>query len=390
VKLLFFSPYALIDSSSGAALCVSTMLSELVKQGHSCAVVTGSVVDAKNQLFSKILEVKPVTSYKVESTGADLPVRQIDFKGVMHCILGNGCAAEDFRALEEVALRKFFLDGFRQVEPDVMLTYGGFTSNYFAGQYAMSQGRKSVLYAASDSYCHGTEFQLAHVNMIHTVSEAMHQRLAAVTKLPIVTTKTFVRREDVVCENRTPEYITFINPSPSKGLKIAAALVRECHRRGRPYKFLFVEGRGGRERLFAVCPELRGLKNLSIGANTSDVRKVYERTAVCLYPSIYYEAAGRVPIEANVNGIPVLACNNGGIPDMLDGAGFLFEPPEGSRANFMAGVPASYVEPWIETLDRLHADPAFMADAVARAKAADARYSLAPMAKTFAAAMTTR
>jgi len=383
MKLLFFSPYTLLDSSSGAALCVSALLAELVRQGHTCVAATGAVVDAKNQLFDKVTDSKPVTTITVENNNTTLPVRHINFNGVPHYVIGEARRAEHLRAMEEVALRKFFLDGFTQLNPDVLLTYGGFTSNYYAGQYAMAKGIKSVLYAASDHYARGAAYQLNHVNMILTPSHALRAKLAEISTLPIITTKTFVRRADVVCKTRTPEYITFFNPIPSKGLKIAALLASECERLGKPYQFLFVDGRGTREQVVQACPSLKDLKNLHFATNTTDVRKIYERTALCIYPSVWFEAAGRVVIEANANGIPVLACNTGGIAEMLDGAGFLFDPPAETRTNYMADVPASYVEQWISTIDRLHEDPAFMDNAVRRARAADARYDTAGMAQTF-------
>jgi len=388
MKLLFFSPYTLLDSSSGAALCVSALMAELVRQGHTCVAATGAVVDAKNQLFDRVLKTKPVTTYTVENNNTMLPVRHINFNGVPHYVIGEAKRAEDLRAMEEVALRKFFLDGFTQLGPDALLTYGGFTSNYYAGQYAMTKGVKSVLYAASDHYARGNAYQLDHVNMIHTVSGALRAKLAEASGLPIIATKTFVRRADVVCAQRTPHYITFFNPIPSKGLKIAALLARECWRRKKPYKFLFVEARGTREQIFAACPDLREIGNVDIATNTTDVRKIYERTALCLYPSVWFEAAGRVPIEANANGIPVLACDMGGIAEMLDGAGFLFDPPTETRQNYMADVPAAYVDQWIEVIDRLHDDQAFIDDAVRRAKAADARYDTAKMAQALADALT--
>ncbi len=374
-KFLFFSPHALADSSSGAGLCVSTMLGVLTKLGHTCAAVTGSLIDGPNPLFAKAVEGPPTGSLKIGLSGQDLPVHKVNFHGAAHYIASfDSPSPLELRASEKVGLRKLFLDIFEQLDPDVLLTYGGFVSNYFAGQHALSKGRTSVLNVASDSYLKGDAHRFDHVNMIHTVSQALRAELDKVTTLPKVVTQTFVNREDVTAKTHTPEFITFINPIAVKGVKIAAKIATECQRLDKPYKFLFVEGRATRESLFAMCPELHGLPNLSIASNTSNVSKIYERTAACLYPSVYLEAAGRVAIEANANGIPVLACPAGGIPEMLDGAGFLFDPPEGQWANNLADVPAAYVTPWIETLDRLHNEAAFMSDAQARAKAADARY----------------
>jgi glycosyltransferase involved in cell wall biosynthesis len=165
---------------------------------------------------------------------------------------------------------------------------------------------------------------------------------------------------------------------------LAAALARESARRGRPYKFLFVEGRGTRATIQAVCPDILMLPNVAIAENTSDVKLVYARSSVILFPSLWFETAGKVILEANANGIPVLATNVGGIPEMLDGAGFLFNPPQTSLTHWEAPPPAEHVAAWFDVLDRLHQNPAAMADATARAKAADARYDLAGLARKFA------
>jgi len=387
VKFLFYSPHTLFDSSSGAALCVATLLGELAKQGHTCLAVTGSVVDTPNPLLARALTVAPMNAVTVESGRLTIPVRRVAFHDVAHVVAGDGWAPGALRAVEETALRQVFLEAFAQLDPDVLLTYGGYVSNYHAGLHALSKGRTSILYAASPSYISDAPHTFEHVNMVHTVSGAMRARLDTVTSLPKIVTQTFVRREDAVCADRRPTYITFVNPIPEKGLNIAAMLVRECHRLKRPYRFLFIEGRGTRASVLAACPDLARLDNFFTANNTFDARRIYEQTAAIIYPSIWFEPAGRIPIEANMNGIPVLACRTGGIAEMLDGAGFLFDVPERLRADHHAGATAGDVAPWIAVLDRLHGDQAFMDDAVTRARAADARYDAARMARSFAAAL---
>ncbi len=387
MKLLFYSPHTLFDSSSGAALCVATLLGELKKQGHSCLAVTGSVVDTPNPLIDRALSVAPASAITVTGGDLNIPIRRVAFHDVAHVIAGNGWTPGGLRAVEDTALRQLFLDAFADFEPDVLLTYGGYVSNYYAGQHALAKGRRSVLYAASPSYLTGLPHTFNHVNMVHTVSHAMRERLNAVTSLPVFATRTFVRREDTLCANRRPTYVTFVNPIPEKGLKIAAALVRECHRLKKPYKFLFIAGRGTRESVLAACPELAGLDNFFTADNTFDPRRIYEQTAAILYPSLWFEPAGRIPLEANMNGIPVLASRTGGIPQMLDGAGFLFDVPEKSGVDHMAEVSTEDIAAWIATLDRLHGEQAFMDDAVARARAADARYDTAGMARDFVNAL---
>lgn len=375
MKILFFSPHTLADSSSGAAQSIANLLGALVHLGHTCVAATGSVLDAKNELFGKVLAAEPVTAFTIPQVGLAVPVRKVMIHGVVHLIatFKSGNTA-DVMSTEEVALYRLFTDSFEQLDPDVVITYGGFISNYCAGLYAMSRGRKSVLYVASDTYSQAGAF--THANMIVTVSQAMSRLLEGVTQLPKLVLPPFFDKAAVIAQDRTPEYITLLNPLPAKGLMLAAALAAESARLGRPYKFLFVEGRGTRETMRAVCPEVLSLPNVGVADNTSEVKLVYARTSVILFPSLWFETAGKVILEANANGIPVLASNIGGIPEMLDGAGYLFDPPQVCRDKWDARPPADYVAKWLAVIDRLHNDPAEMADAVRRAKAADSRYDL--------------
>jgi glycosyltransferase involved in cell wall biosynthesis len=133
----------------------------------------------------------------------------------------------------------------------------------------------------------------------------------------------------------------------------------------------------------ALCPDVLALPSVAIANNTSDVKLVYARTSVILYPSLWFETAGKVPLEANANGIPVLASNIGGIPEMLDGAGYLFDPPAACLSAWESPPPPAYVEAWLTVLDRLHNDPQEHADAVRRARAAAERYNPGHMAQEF-------
>jgi hypothetical protein len=103
----------------------------------------------------------------------------------------------------------------------------------------------SVLYVASESYKQADHF--AYADRIIAVSHAMAKKAASVMQLPTLVLRPFMNKAAITCATRAPEYITLLNPLPAKGLMLAAALARECARRQRPYKFLFVEGRGTRE-----------------------------------------------------------------------------------------------------------------------------------------------
>ena len=51
-----------------------------------------------------------------------------------------------------------------------------------------------------------------------------------------------------------------------------------------------------------------------------------------------------------MNGIPVLASARGGIPENMNGGGFLFAPPERCISNYLAVPTPEEVRPWLEQI----------------------------------------
>jgi len=92
--------------------------------------------------------------------------------------------------------------------------------------------------------------------------------------------------------------------------------------------------------------------------NQKDICTVYRRTAILLVPSFWEEASGRVIAEARMSGIPVLAANRGGIPEQLEGSGFLFDIPQKCLDHFGTVPDDPDVQPWLDTLIRLMDDDA--------------------------------
>ena len=113
-----------------------------------------------------------------------------------------------------------------------------------------------------------------------------------------------------------------------------------------------VEGRGQADWLAHTGLDLSGLTNLHRLANTPDPRDFYRVSRAVLMPSLWQESFGRVAAEALLNGIPVLASRRGALPEVLAGAGFLFDVPERYTPTTTLVPTAEEVAPWVETLAR--------------------------------------
>lgn len=120
---------------------------------------------------------------------------------------------------------------------------------------------------------------------------------------------------------RTPrrgEFVSMINPVPVKGVDIALDLAEHLTRQ----EFLFVEGWWSDP---ATVERIERLGNATYMGKQMDMRAVYSRTRVLIVPSQWQEAFGRVVVEAQASGIPVIASRTGGLPEAVGGGGILID-----------------------------------------------------------------
>ena len=68
------------------------------------------------------------------------------------------------------------------------------------------------------------------------------------------------------------------------------------------------------------------LGNIEWCGPTQDMREVFARSRVLLMPSVWEESFGRTVIEAQLNGLPVLASNRGALPDLVGDGGLALAP----------------------------------------------------------------
>ena len=121
----------------------------------------------------------------------------------------------------------------------------------------------------------------------------------------------------------TRENITFINPHPNKGRDIAIEIARQCPE----IPFVFVElWPLSDEHRAALTEKLAPLPNVTLRPPQDDMRGIYGKCRILLVPSVWEEAFGRVATEAQLNGIPVVASNRGGLPEAVGEGGILISP----------------------------------------------------------------
>lgn len=161
------------------------------------------------------------------------------------------------------------------------------------------------------------------------VSEFAARRFHDVHGAEAVVLPPIFRADDYVTQV-VGHQVTFINPVPLKGVRLALNIAERCP----DIPFCFVRGwRMGVKALAGLKARIRGLPNVTLRSSTYDVRSILRDTRILLVPTSlgWEETWGRVVSEAQLSGIPVVASNHGALPEAVGPGGILLgftEAPE--------------------------------------------------------------
>ncbi len=124
--------------------------------------------------------------------------------------------------------------------------------------------------------------------------------------------------------HNTHQYITMVNPVVPKGIVTFLNIATSLPDR----EFLVVEGWGTSEKVLEI---IKQLPNVTYLPKQVDMRRVFEKTHILLVPSVWEEPFGRISVEAQASGIPVVASRTGGIPEAVGKGGILIEDYENEK-----------------------------------------------------------
>ncbi|MDD2357130.1 MAG: glycosyltransferase [Thiovulaceae bacterium] len=375
LRVGFLSPTAIIDPASGASQSILTMLSSLVKHGVHSYALTGTCFDSVHgNEISKYLSDQGLKLSKTK-IGA-LPLWNGIYQGInMHMIYMQSQRRMTVTALEESLFLDNAQDWLRQAKPDLIITFGGLLLDKAIMQTVQRMGIAVVFYLANGSYGKRSTFE--NVDLIITNSGGTAEFYRQKLKVNSINVGLFVDPSPMMVKSKEPKYVTFVNPQAEKGVTLFLKLV-ECAAKELPeMKFLVVESRA---QLLPALQRMNLPESLLVNVTTlprqNDMRKVYELTKILIMPSFWFEAAGRVLIEATSNAIPVIATNRGGIPETLAGAGILLDIPKECTTNYWHVPSKSELEPWWQSLKKLWEDKTYYEQQVQRAAEASKKHSL--------------
>lgn len=149
---------------------------------------------------------------------------------------------------------------------------------------------------------------------------------------------------------RSGDKVLFVNPHPMKGVERLFELAEACPE----LPFLVMES-------WDIDPVWRShclrrvhrLGNIEWRSASRDMRQVYGQSRVLLMPSVWEESFGRTAVEAQLNGLPVLASQRGALPELV-GAGGATLAPDAPVSEWAAALRRLY-DPDTSAAERLAA-----------------------------------
>jgi glycosyltransferase involved in cell wall biosynthesis len=374
------------DSSNGAAAANRALMRCLARQGFAVEALCGSVVDVgydqdpANLLSASHLEFdadRGDARLTVGAAGvfaADVPQLRTMVDGVPVTVRGrltHRCHEADAAEFGEfLSLAESTFDRFR---PDVLITYGGDPLTLEILGRACRRGVATVFTLHNFAYPHAAIFVDVDAVIVASRFSAEYHRQAL--GIECVVLPNLVAPDKVRAENRSPDYLVYVNPSVEKGVFAFARIADELGRRRPDIPLLVVESRGTEATLVGCGIDLREHGNVFLMTQTPDPRDFWRVARICLMPSLWWENQPLVAIEAMVNGIPVIGSDRGGIPETLGDSGFILPLPDRlTPATRLLPTPED-VAPWVEAIIRLWDDRASYAEHERRALSESRRWA---------------
>lgn len=358
-KILWYSIPSLHDTSNGAAIRCKLMLEKLVQRGIEVRVVTAIAGDDEQGMQKVNQIVKAIRDRKMQTNENYLQFRDGNIEYFL--VPTESRTFTHITAPDQQKLYLVYTGLLEQYQPDLVMGYSGDLFTTLLWMEAHVRGIP-VAYALCNGLHAGYGFPCC--DLVFTTSKATCELYKERDDVEVKPVGNFIEPAMVVAQQRTPKYITLINPSPQKGLAIFIKLVQAYSRKHPEQRFLVVKSLGNyqstlmylhhadKKKANDVIAETS--KIIDVAEHTNDIRQVYALTKVLVAPSLWHESWGRVATEANFNNIPVLGTTGNGLKEAIaDVGGILLAPPESCVKDNMCLPTDEEIAPWVEALERL-------------------------------------
>jgi glycosyltransferase involved in cell wall biosynthesis len=375
VRFLLVNNHCISDPIAGVTQSLRTIVEWLAQAGHECRVLTtarfesrvtftiqehlaqhgvtvptgGEAPDARRRgARSTRPAIRPIVRYAVGGVPVTLLLTQHNDER-----RPDRDEAAQYLAIVDTLLR--------ELTPDVLIAANGHPMIFEAMRDARQRG-VTTAYAVR-GYGYDRRSYFADVNHVFTCSaflSGVYREQIGLISTPL---EPPLEWSTVVAPRDSRAFVTFVNPSPHKGLFLFARLADMLGSRRPDIPVLVVQsGRSGGGLNAIPGIDFSRYPQLMAAPPVQTPREYFALTRILLVPSVWEEPFGRVAAEAMVNGIPPIVSNRGALPDVVESGGEhggLVCPvpdwmtPEGTR------VPdETEIEPWFKSVCDLWDDAA--------------------------------
>ena len=389
MRFLLVNNHCISDPTAGVTQSLRTIMEWLAEAGHECRIlttarfespVTFSIEDHLTQhgVDPSLLR----TRHGPKRHSANRPMVHYAVGPVPVALLLTRCndesrpdraESDQYLALFETILKEF--------APDQLIACNGHPMILEAMARARARGITTAFAVRGFGYYDARYF--SDVDHAFTCSQFLTDLYRDKVGLVSTPLEPPLEWSAVVAPVESRAFVTFVNPSPHKGLLLFARLADMLGSRRPDIPILIVQSghTGGSLNAipgidFGKYPQIMAAPPVPAPAD------YFALTRLLVVPSVWEEPFGRVAAEAMVNAIPPLVSDRGSLPaviggDFADGGGGRVLPVPEWMTYKTTRVPSEQeVEPWYEAVCSLWDDAALYGSMGSRARAiAEERYS---------------
>ena len=395
MRFLLVNNHCISDPTAGVTQSLRTIVEWLADAGHACQILTTARFESpvmftiEDHLEQQGVDRSLLASQSRKSGRsakkrrvAERPVVHYTVKGVPVTLLltrhNDESRPDRAEAAQYLTLFDDLLDDFR---PDQVIACNGHPMIFAAMAEARARGVTTAYAVRGYGYYERSYFE--HVDHAFTCSEFLtdvYRKKVGLVSTPI---EPPIDWSTVVAPTESRAFMTFVNPSPHKGLFLFGRLADMLGSRRPDIPILVVQsGHSGGSLNALPGIDFSKYPQIMAAPAVPTPGDYFALTRILVAPSVWEEPFGRVAAEAMINAIPPIVSNRGSLPQVLrgdfseGGGGRVLPIPEWLTADTTRLPSEREVEPWYDAVCALWDDAALYRAVATRAREiAEERYS---------------
>jgi glycosyltransferase involved in cell wall biosynthesis len=378
VRFLLINNHCISDATAGVTQSLRTIIEWLADAGHACHVLTTARFESRVTFTIE----EHLRQQGVDASQRSARVVRYHVKKVPVTMLRTRHTDELRPNRTETARYLSLFDELvAQFEPTHLIACNGHPMILEA--MARAKARGIVTAFAVRGFGYYDERYFANVDHAFTCSQFLTDLYRERVGLVSTPLEPPLEWSAVVAPSESRAFVTFVNPSPHKGLWLFARLADMLGSRRPDIPILVVQSGNSGGSLNAIpgvdfsrYPQIMAAPPVPAPAD------YFALTRILVVPSVWEEPFGRVAAEAMVNAIPPLVSDRGSLPhvvggDFSEGGGGRVLPIPAWMTFKTTTLPTEEeVAPWYDAVCALWDDPVLYNAVASRAtQIAAARYS---------------